>query len=235
MKESRLAKDDPVANCLPTGVASNGVSRERSSNGCAPSLAVGGRHSELPTDLHGREAASCRRRTRSDLVWPFNRKMGWGHADCCRHRGWIGRGSACGASAEAERLHVSQNSAQPMGTLENAITIDDPGAYSPPVHGYVSGAAAAWHRTHEIFLCNENNTIPKRISDYGGRGLSRSASASLSGVARLAKLTPTGPDGTTHWLVNARGSFGTFGSFALAMRAPEARIETPMPDRFRVP
>jgi len=64
---------------------------------------------------------------------------------------------------QTDRLHVVERyTRRDLGTLENAVTNDDPGAYSRPFTVTFRAFLVPGTELME-FVCNENNTIPQRL------------------------------------------------------------------------
>ena len=164
LKESRVAKDDPVANCLPTGLPRITTQPWRILQ--TPSRFVFLYESNTPNYrqifMDGRTHPSAQA---LNPTW-FGHSIGRWDGDTLvidtvgfTDRLWfdfVGH-------PNTERLHVVERyTRRDLGILENAITIDDPGAYLRPFTVIFRAFLVPGAELME-FVCNENNMIPQRL------------------------------------------------------------------------
>lgn len=175
LKESRLAKDEPAANCLPTGVPRIDLLPWRIIQ--TPThvffLYEGNIHSYRQVFMDGRSHPT------GDALNPtwFGHSIGRWDGDTLvvdtvgfNDRSWFDHVG----HPHTERLHVVERfTRKNLGILENEITIDDPGAYA---HPFTIAFRARLLPGIELmeFICNENNTVPARLRGPATRDLSRS-------------------------------------------------------------
>ena len=90
-------------------------------------------HSQLARQIFRGLWPEASRARGPDLVWAFSRPVGGRHAGD-RHRSisMTGSGSIFGAT-HTEKLHTIERWTRRLWTLENRVTIDDPGVYARPL------------------------------------------------------------------------------------------------------
>jgi len=163
LKESRLAKDEPVLNCLPTGVPRRDVSPWR--------------FVQTPTHVFflfefnnqfRQIFVDGRPHPDADALSPtwYGHSIGRWDGDTFvvdtvgfNDRSWfdyVGH-------PHSERLHVVERyTRKTLGSLINEITIDDPGAYSRPFTvAFMARLLPGWELME--YICNENNRDPQRM------------------------------------------------------------------------
>jgi len=158
IKNSRQTKDDPVYNCLPSGVPRGTMYPWKIVQ--TPKriyfLYEGNIHSYREIYM---DRASHPSGDRSNPTW-FGDSIGrWdGNTLVVDTVGFNDRTWLDGLGhPHTERLHVVERYTRlNMGTLQNVITIDDPGAYARPfVVTFSARLLAGWELME--YICNENN------------------------------------------------------------------------------
>ena len=157
-KDSRMAKDDPEANCLPAGVPRIAPYPWRiltTPNGSHMYfLFEGNIHSYRQIFMDGRKHPED-----LDSTW-YGHSIGRWEGDTLvidttgfNDRFWFDfRGHP-----HTEKLHTIERwTRKDYGTLENKVTIDDPGAYSRPFTLTFVANLRAGEELIE-YICNENN------------------------------------------------------------------------------
>jgi hypothetical protein len=162
LKASRLAKDEPFSNCLPTGVPR--VSR------------LPWRIVQTPTHIFFLFEADSWRQIFMDgrpHPAPDARNPTWyGHSigrwdgdtlvvDSVgfNDRAWLD----IVGHPRTERMHVVERYRRlDLGTIENEITIDDPGPYTRPFKVTFWARLVPGIELME-YICNENNSVPARL------------------------------------------------------------------------
>jgi hypothetical protein len=162
LKASRLAKDDPVVNCLPAGVPR--------------AMLLPWRIVQTPThifflfeaDSYRQIFMDGRQHPGADAVNPtwYGHSVGHWDGDTLvvdtigfNDRTWLDYVG----HPHTERLHVVERwTRREFGTLENQITIDDPGAYARPFTATFRARLLPGIDVME-YICNENNKAPASI------------------------------------------------------------------------
>ena len=174
LKASRLAKDDPVVNCLPAGVPR--------------AMLLPWRIVQTPThifflfeaDSYRQIFMDGRQHPGADAVNPtwYGHSLGHWDGDTLvvdtigfNDRTWLDYVG----HPHTERLHVVERwTRREFGTLENQVTIDDPGAYARPFTATFRARLLPGIDVME-YICNENNKAP----------------ASIKGLAEDNRLNPS--------------------------------------------
>jgi hypothetical protein len=159
---SRMSKDDPEANCLPTGVPREAPYPWRVVQ--TPTLMFflfeGNIHSYRQIFLDGREHPKD-----VDPTW-YGHSVGKWEGDTLvidtvgfNDRFWFD----FAGHPHTEQLHTVERFSRPdFNTLAYEVTIDDPGAYTKPFTLYGSHPYAADTDLME-YICNENNQDVEHI------------------------------------------------------------------------
>jgi hypothetical protein len=164
LKESRLAKDDPVVNCLPAGVPRAMLLPWRIVQTATHIffLVEGDSYRQIFMDGRSHPATEA-----LNPSW-YGHSIGHWDGDTLvvdtvgfNDRTWfdyVGH-------PHTERLHVVERWMRPeFGTLENQVTIDDPGAYARPFTATFRARLLPGIDLME-YICNENN---KALSSIRG-------------------------------------------------------------------
>ena len=172
LMESRQSKDDPEANCLPTGVprvrALSVADRADPTHKKATHiffLFEGNIHSYRQIFMDGRKHPAD-----PDPTW-YGHSIGWCEGDTLvidtvgfNDKFWFDfRGHP-----HTEKLHTIERwTRKDLGTLVNEITIDDPGAYSKP---FTVSFTARLRPDEELmeYICQENEQDVKHIKGPAG-------------------------------------------------------------------
>ena len=162
LAKKRLSKDDPEANCLPTGVPRLAPYPWKIVQ--TPTLMVflfeGNIHSYRQIFLDGRSHPKD-----ADPTW-YGDSIGHWEGDTLvvdtvgfNDRFWFD----FAGHPHTEKLHITERYRRPdLGHLENEVTIDDPGAYSKPFTMY--GKFPLQTNTEIMeYVCNENNQDVQHI------------------------------------------------------------------------
>jgi chorismate mutase-like protein len=154
--ESRLSKDDPQANCLPSGVPRIAPYPWRIVQ--TPThmffLFEGNIHSYRQIFMDGRKHPP-----ELDPTW-YGHSIGWWEKDTIvidtvgfNDKAWFdSRGTP-----HTERLHTIERWTRlDLGRLENKVTIDDPGAYSKPFEVTINATTTIGDEVME-YICQDGN------------------------------------------------------------------------------
>jgi hypothetical protein len=159
--ESRLSKEDPEANCLPTGVPRIAPYPWRIVQSATHAKAShifflfeGNIHTYRQIFMDGRKHPE-----ELDPTW-YGHSIGWWEGDTLvidtvgyNDKFWFD----FKGHPHTERLRtVERWTRKSTETLENRITIDDPGAYSKPFTLTFTATLAPGQELME-YICNENN------------------------------------------------------------------------------
>jgi len=156
LTKKRMSKDDPEANCLPTGVPRMAPYPWKIVQ--TPTLIVflfeGNIHSYRQIFLDGRSHPQD-----PDPTW-YGDSIGHWEGDTLvvdtigfNDKFWFD----FAAHPHTEKLHITERYRRPdMGHLESEVTVDDPGAYTKPFTMY--GHFPLQTNTEIMeYVCNENN------------------------------------------------------------------------------
>ncbi len=160
--KERMSKDDPDANCLPTGVPRMSPYPWKivQTPGLIVFLYEGNMHSYRQIFLDGRDHPKD-----PDPTW-FGDSIGKWDGDTLvvdtigfNDKFWFDDA----AHPHTEKLHVTERYRRTdFGHLDFEVTIDDPGAYTRPFTLY--GHAPLLVNTELMeYVCNENNQDPSHI------------------------------------------------------------------------
>ena len=163
----RQSKDDPEANCLPTGVPRIAPYPWRMLQTPTHIVhAVRRQHPQLPADFHGRPQAPGG----SDPTW-YGHSVGHWEGDTLvvdtvgfNDKFWFDfRGHP-----HTEKLHtIERYTRTDLGTLVIETTIDDPGAYSKPFTIKFTARLRPGEELME-YICQENEQDAKHIKGPAG-------------------------------------------------------------------
>jgi hypothetical protein len=165
--KERMSKDDPEANCLPTGVPRVAPYPWKilQSKNLIVFLFEGNIHSY-------RQIFTDRREHPKDLnpTW-YGDSLGRWEGDTLvidtvgfNDRFWFD----FAGRPHTEQLHTIERFRRPdVGTLEEEVTVEDPGAYSKPFTLVAKMPLLAGQEIIE-YICNENNKDPQHITGKEG-------------------------------------------------------------------
>ena len=172
LMDSRLAQNDPQANCLPSGVPRVNPYPWRilqyPTHKAATHLFFlfeGNIHSYRQIFMDGRKHPAD-----LDPTW-YGHSIGWWEGDTLvidtvgfNDKFWFDfRGHP-----HTEQLHIIERwTRKDLGTLVNEVTFDDPGAYAKPFKATFTATLRPGDELLE-YICNENNQDPPHLQGPAG-------------------------------------------------------------------